>query len=408
MAMFRFRAASSAGAIQIGEIDASDRAAAALRLQSQGLVPIRIEPFVATAPAGGAAQGRRWFASRKITEDQLGAFTRELATLLAARIPLDRALEILLGLADSLPLREMIVRVRDDVRGGLALTAALERQGKVFSRFYVSMVRAGEAGGALAAVLARIAEFLERSKDLRETVKSALVYPTILVSVALISVFTLLTLVVPQFSQMFKESGKDLPLATEIVIGAGNWLRAYWWTLLLAAAVAPRAWRWYLASPARRYRWDLRKLRSPVLGDLLNKIETARFARTLGTLLRNGVPLLSGLAIVRGIAGNTVIARAIDVLRERLQEGKGLGRPMLEQRVFPPLAVHMVMVGEETGSLDEMLHKVADVYDREVQYAVKRMLSLLEPVMILGLGLVIGGIIMSILLAILRVNSLVG
>jgi general secretion pathway protein F len=352
--------------------------------------------------------GLRLFSRRRINQDQVGALTRELATLLRSGLPLDRALEILIGLAQTPHMQTLLAQVRDDVRGGAALSTALEAHPDVFTRFYIGMIRAGEAGGALGNVLARISEFMERSQELKETVKSALIYPTILVLVSITSVMLLLIFVVPQFSQMFEQSGKALPLPTQIVIRAGDLLRHYWWMIPAGLFLIHRYFVWQMGRPESKFAWDGRMLRLPLAGDLLTKIEIARFARTLGTLLSNGIPLLAGLTIVKDTVGNSVIAAGLEAAREQLKAGQGLSKPLMAQGIFPQLAVHMVGVGEETGQLDEMLTRVADVYDREVSMAVKRMLALLEPVMILGLGLVIGGIIISILLAILKVNSLVG
>lgn len=407
MALYRYKASSPSGEVETGDLEARDEAAVVERLQAQGLIPIRIE---AATAAGGTvdAGGRRLFSRRRISQDQVGDLTRELATLLRSGLPLDRALEILIGLAQTPQMQTLLTRVRDDVRSGAALSAALEAHPETFSRFYLGMIRAGEAGGALGNVLARISEFMERSKELKETVKSALIYPTILVVVSITSVMLLLIFVVPQFSQMFEQSGKALPLPTQIVIGAGDLLRRYWWTLPIGLLLIQRYFAWQMRRPESKYAWDGRLLRMPLAGDLLTKVEIARFARTLGTLLANGIPLLAGLTIVKETVGNSVIAAGLEAAREQLKAGQGLSKPLMAQGIFPQLAVHMVGVGEETGRLDEMLTRVADVYDREVSMAVKRLLALLEPVMILGLGLIIGGIIISILLAILKVNSLVG
>lgn len=404
MAQFHYKASTPAGEVSEGDMEARDESAVLARLQDLELIPIRVAPAqpVEERSAGGL------FSRQRISQNQVGALTAELATLLRAGLPLDRALEILIGLADNPRMQALMARVRDDVRGGAALSKALESHPAVFSRFYVGMIRAGEAGGALGTVLARISEFMERSKELKETVTSALIYPTILVLASVSSVMLLLIFVVPQFSQMFEQSGKALPLATQIVIAAGNGLRKYWWALPLAILLAWRFFAWQMGNAAGKARWDGRFLRLPLVGDLLTKIEVARFARTLGTLLANGIPLLAALGVVKDTVGNSVIAAGLGAAREQLQAGQGLSKPLMAQGVFPPLAVHMVGVGEETGRLDEMLTRIADVYDREVALAVKRMLALLEPVMILGLGLIIGGIIISILLAILKVNSLVG
>ena len=402
MALFRYKAVDAAGQVSEDELDARDEAMVVERLRSLDQIPIRIEPIRATSAQGGLFSGRR------LGQDQVGALTRELATLLRSGLPLDRALEILIDLAQNPQLQALLVKVRDAVRGGASLSSAMEAHPAVFSRFYIGMIRAGEAGGALGSVLARISDFMERSKDLKETVKSALIYPTILVFASVTSVMLLLIFVVPQFSQMFEQSGKALPLATQIVVAAGNLLRHYWWAIPAAVFLVWKYFNWQMSRPASKAKWDRRFLHLPLLGDLLTKIEIARFARTLGTLIDNGIPLLAALSVVRDTVSNSIIAGGLDAAREQLKAGLGLSKPLMAQGIFPPLAVHMVGVGEETGQLAEMLTRIADVYDKEVSAAVKRMLALLEPVMILGLGLIVGGIIISILLAILKVNSLVG
>lgn len=403
MAIFHYKAASSTGEVSEGDLEARDLGAAVERLQSDGLIPIRVAPLKAKPE-----QGSHVFSRTRIDQDQVGALTRELSTLLRAGLPLDRALEVLIGLAQTPIVADMLANLRNEVRGGAALSKAMEKFPRAFSNFYLGMIRAGEAGGALGPVLERISEFMERSKDLKETVKSALIYPTILVLASVTSVLLLLVFVVPQFSQMFEQSGKALPLPTQIVIGAGNFVRGYWWVAPLVVFALYRYFTWQMGQVERRLVWDRRFLRLPLAGDLLTKVEIARFARTLGTLLTNGIPLLPALGIVRDTVSNTVIAAGLDSAREQLKAGQGLTKPLMAQGIFPQLAVHMISVGEETGQLDDMLTRVADVYDREVSLAVRRLLALLEPVMILGLGLVIGGIIVSILLAILKVNSLVG
>jgi general secretion pathway protein F len=401
---FRYKAVSPAGETQEGDLDAVSHALVLERLISMGLIPIRVEEVDAPKPA--AEGGITLFGKKRVTQDDVAVFTQELATLLKAGLPLDRCLEILIGLSANEPLRKMVVELREEVRGGAALSKALASQGSVFSRFYLNMIRAGEAGGAMDIVLQRLTEFMERSKELKETVKSALIYPVILLGVAILSVAILLMWVVPQFSQMFEESGKALPLPTQIVIGAGDFVRNYWWAML-ATVIGVSAWfSRQMRIPQSRYRWDKWLLGLPLIGDLVGKLEVARFSRTLGTLLSNGVALLTALSIVKETLGNSVMSEGLASVATQLKEGKGLGKPLMETGLFPKLAVHLVMVGEETGKLQEMLIRIADIYDREVHTTVKRMLALMEPVLILGLGLIIGGIIMSILVAILSVNDL--
>jgi len=335
------------------------------------------------------------------------AFTRELATLLHAGLPLDRALEILIGLATAPPVAVLLQTIRDSIRGGKSLSQAIDMHREVFSRFYVNIVRAGEAGGALGVVLSRLAETMERNKELRESIKAALIYPTILVCVAVASVMVLLVWVVPQFQQTFAQAGKALPLATQVVIFVGTGLRRYWWLIALIVAAAVWLIRRRLARPEVRLRWDRRLLRLPLLGDLLAKVEVARLARTLATLLANGVTLLAGLSIVKDTMTNSVLASALDGVVTRLREGKGFGRPLIETGLYPRLATQMILVGEESGRLEEMLQRIADVYDREVQMAVRRFLAVLEPVLILSLAVLIGGIVLSILVGVMAMSELV-
>lgn len=403
MPLYRYKAVTPTGEMQEGDLEGPAQAAVVDRLQSMGLIAILVEETSTRVATRG---GSSVFGKSRVSQEDVAVFTQEIATLLKAGLPLDRCLEILIGLSANEPVRQLMTQMREEVRGGAALSKAMEAHPLVFNRFYLNMIRAGEAGGALEVVLQRLNEFMERSRDLRDTVKSALIYPAILVGVAVLSVVVLLMWVVPQFSQMFEESGKALPLPTQIVIAAGDFFRDYWWAM---AAAIFGVYAWFtrqMQAPASRYRWDKRLLGLPLVGDLVGKLEVARFSRTLGTLLGNGVTLLTALSIVKETLNNTVMSEGLSTVATQLKEGKGLGKPLMETGLFPKLAVHLVQVGEETGKLQEMLIRVADIYDREVHTTVKRMLSLMEPVLILGLGLVIGGIIMSILVAILSVNDL--
>ncbi len=404
MALFHFKVVTPAGETQEGDMDGATQAAVVERLQGMGLIPIRVEE---TSANGVAADNRgSIFGKKRISQDDVAVFTQEIATLLKAGLPLDRCLEILISLSANEQVRELMVLLREDVRGGASLSKAMDARKGVFSRFYLNMIRAGEAGGALDVVLQRLTEFMERSKELRDTVKSALIYPVILIGVAILSVAILLVWVVPQFSQMFADSGKALPVPTQVVIAMGDAVRKYWW-VMIGSGIAVYLWfAKQMREPASRFRWDQRLLALPLVGDLIAKLEVARFSRTLGTLIGNGVTLLAALSIVKETLTNTVMAKGLGDVANQLKEGKGLGKPLFETGLFPKLAVHLVMVGEETGKLQDMLIRVADIYDREVNGSVKRLLSLMEPVLILGLGLVIGGIIMSILVAILSVNDL--
>jgi len=404
MPRYRYEAVDASGEVVRDELDAATLDAAIVRLRDQGLLPLAVNEAKSGFLRGGF--GQPLFSKRRaLSRKTIALLTQQLASLLHAGMPLDRALTILIGVTEDEQAKPVLERVQEKVRGGSSLADALEVQG-VFSRFYLNMIRAGEAGGALDVVLKRLTEFLERSQALRETVTSALIYPIILLSVSALSVIILLTFVVPQFQRLFADAGKALPLATQIVIAVGDGFRYYWWVGAILVVLLSAVVRRQLGQPESRARWDDRFLRLPLFGDLIAKVETARLSRTLGTLLGNGVSMLSALTIVRETLSNQVLAGALGEVAEHVKTGRGLADPLLEAGRFPKLAVQMIRVGEETGQLQEMLLQVADTYDGEVQTAVKRLLTLLEPALILGLGVIIAGIIMSILVAILSLNDL--
>lgn len=402
MQLYSYKAVKANGEVVEGDMEVTDQTELVSRLQADGLIPIKM----AAAGKGGLLNMTIGGKKAAVSQQQILHLTRELATLLEAGMTLDRALYILIGLGDDPALVSMLEAIRDRVHSGMPLSEALEAQGKVFSPLYISMVKAGEAGGVLQEVLHRLVDYLERSQELRESVRSALTYPMILFVVAGLSVIGLLVFVVPQFSQMFEDMGQVLPLPTQIVIGIGDAFRNYWWAMALLVFVGIAWFRQELSKPASRARWDRRLLNNRLVGDLVAKVETARFSRTLSILLANGLPLLTALKLVKEVIGNTVIAESIAEASDKLTHGKGLSGPLIEQQVLPPLALQMIKVGEETGDLGPMLDKVADVFDREVRLAVKQMLTLLEPAVIVGLGVIVAGIIVSILLAVLGANEL--
>ena len=268
------------------------------------------------------------------------------------------------------------------------------------------MIKAGEAGGVLQDVLQRMVDYLERSNELKESVRSALIYPSKLLTDAGLSVIGLLVFVVPQFRQMFEDMGQALPLPTQIVVGVGDMVRNYWWMILASLFLFIAFTQYHFAQPGVKQRWDKRLLGWPMLGDLIAKVETARFSRTLGILLHNGLPLLTALNLVKDVIGNNTIAESVEKAAESLKRGKGLADPLIEEAVLPPLALQMIKVGEESGDLEPMLNKVADVFDGEVRASIKRALTLLEPLLIVGLGIIVAGIIVSILMAVLSANEL--
>lgn len=403
MARYRYEALSVGGELLRGAMEAPDQRAVVSRLQAAGHLPLRVEPFgrsLAQFLAG------RLIGRAPIRQRELAAFTRELAALLHAGLPLDRALQIVIDVAQDAGPRALIAALQLAVRGGRPLSDALEAQQGVFTPFYVSMVRAAETAGTLDRGLARLAEHEERNRVLRDTVLSALIYPLVVLAVAGVSLLVILTYVVPQFTQLFADAGKALPLSTQAVVAASELLRDYWWALCALAIGGTFAVRAALSTPAGRYRWDALVLRIPLWGELTRRIEMARLSRSLATLLASGVPLVKGLAIAKDILSNRVLADALDLAMDGLKAGRGLAGPLLSTGLFPVLGLQMAKVGEETGHLGEMLERIAELYDREVASATQKMLALLEPLLIVGLGVVVAGVIMSLLLAIVSVHDL--
>lgn len=401
--LYAFKAVRPNGESLEGEREAADEGALVRQLQAEGAIPIEVRP------AGGVRDllrlGRRPRAAR-VRAEHVAMLTRELSTLLGAGLTLDRSLQVLHDLSQNPVLRRLLAALRERIQAGNTFATALEAEGATFSRLYINMIRAGESGGVLEAVLERLADYLERSAELRDSIRSALTYPLILLTVAGASVILLLVFVVPQFSQMFADMGEALPLPTRIVVAAGDGFRDYWWAMVAGVALFAALIQARLQQPAARYRWDSRALRLPLFGNLIAKVEAARLARTLGTLLENGLPLLRALTLVRDVVENRRIAESIDNAAQEVKHGKGLAEPLIRDGVLPELALQMIKVGEESGQLFAMLDKVADVYDREVRSTVQRLLTLLEPVLIVGLGIVVAGIIISILVAILQANQL--
>ncbi|MEE9299921.1 MAG: type II secretion system F family protein [Alphaproteobacteria bacterium] len=404
MPTFHYKAVTEAGETLEGEMDAPSRSAVIERLHDQGHVPVRADEL--KGPVRGAWLTRDLFAGRRVPRKALALATRELATLLQAGLTLERSLEILKSIAEQPALGEMLARVLERVRGGTSLADAMASEERTFPRYYVSMVRAGETGGSLEQVLARLADFMEKTQEMAESVRSALIYPAFLLTLAGVSVIVLLTVVIPEFRPLFEDAGESLPLATQLLVGFGELFRAYWWVLLAVIALLVLLARRAMANPAHRQRWDRAALRLPLFGALLAKIEVARFSRTLGTLLRNGVALLPALAIVKDTLSNRVMAQAVEDVALRVKEGQGLATPLTAAGVFPALAVNLVRVGEETGELESMLDKIAEIYDREIQRSLDRLLAMLVPALTIGMGLLIAAIIFSILTAILSANSL--
>jgi general secretion pathway protein F len=325
---------------------------------------------------------------------------------MAAGLPIDRSLSILANLIEAKDFSAVLRTLLETVRAGKSLAASMAEHPEVFPKLYVNMIRAGEAGGILEAVLRYLAEYLQASLALKEDVKSALIYPMILGGAAGVSLIVLFLYVVPRFTAIFNDVGKALPLITRIVIGFSDVLTEYGWVVLLLVLAGGAGFLFYIRTPEGKSECDSLLLRVWLIGDLVRKFETARFARTLSALLKGGVPLLDALGTVQGVIGNRLLARAIGQVQVRVREGKGMARPLAESGLFPPLALNMIAVGEETGKLEAMLAEVAGFYDHEVKRTTKRLTSLLEPALILTMGVIIGVVVVSMLLAIFSINDL--
>lgn len=403
MPLFSYKAIAATGVTEQGEREAADETALLLALQNEGYIPINISPAKANTFLGLRLSGK----SKRLAAKDITLFTRELATLLDSGLPLDRALSILLDIAEgNVQLSSCIEQVQAKVKAGSDLADALESQTGIFSKFYINMIRAGEAGGGLAEVLKRLSDYLERSKELRDTVSTALIYPAILLIMSLASLFVMLTFVVPQFSEMFANAGQDLPIPTQIVVALAEFLQGYWWLILGAVFAAISYMNLQLSDPGSKKVWDRRFLNLPLVGTILMTQEVAGLCRTLGTLLGNGVSILKALVIARETVTNLVLVETLNEAEQQLKQGKNMSNALADQGIFPKMALQMIKMGEETGHLEDMFLRVADIYDQQLKLSIQRFLALLEPALIITLGLMIAGIIVSILLAILSVNDL--
>lgn len=395
MPVFSYKATTFEGAVIEGVIEAADEKSAIEKLKNTGHIPLTI-----ALPK----EGLKKKISFRSAKGGLLTFTTELSALLGAGLPLDRSLNILAGISSSSEMKGVVQALLKSIRGGSSFSEALQKHPKVFPKLYVNMIRAGEAGGVLDVVLDKLNEFLESSKELKDHIMSVMIYPAILLFTGGLSIIILLTYVLPKFSMIFAELGGSLPLPTKILLAFSDSLKTYWWMASSALLVLWITFKSYVRSDTGRYKWDTVKLK--LMGDVVRKLETARFCRTLGTLLKSGVPLLQALNNAKDVITNQVISSAIDAVSAGAKEGKGIAIPLANTNAFPPLALSMIKVGEETGQLDTMLMKVAYTYEKSLGIAIKRFVNLIEPVMILTMGLIIGFIVISMLLAIFSITEL--
>jgi len=405
VAVFSYRAADRRGQTIDGVMEAADARAVVERLQRDAYFPIKVDAQDQRRRVLGLAwpeTGRGRVAGRDLV-----SFTQQLATLIEAGLPLDRALAIQAELAPTARLRAITGDVLRSVQGGSSLADALgKHHPRPFSRLYINMVRAGEKGGVLETTLRRLADFLEESQEFRDALVSALIYPVLLTGVGAAAVVFLMAFVIPRFAVIFKDLGATIPLPTLILLEASGAIQRYWWLIALLAVAGILASRMVLSTPRGRLGADRLLLRLPIAGEVIVKTEVARFTRILGTLLRSGVAMIPALTVVKEMQANQVLARAVEGLGDGARRGAGLAQPMAETGVFPPLAVHMVRVGEETGRLDETLLQVAASLESDTRKLVKRLIALAEPCIILVMGVVVGFIVVAMLLAILSVTDI--
>ena len=399
MAPFHFKAVASDGRFRTGVLEAPTERSVAAELRKQGLVPV----YVGLRPPGAVSLRLPSFGGRRRKDVLL--FTQELSTLLNAGVPLDRALSITAELTVRSEFRQVVLNVLRVLKGGRSFADSLAVHPEYFSDLYVNMVRAGEASGALAPVFERLAAFEQTRDDLRNYLISSLIYPALLVLVGLVSILVLMYFVVPRFAAVFEQSHLAMPTPTRLMLEASRFIQSYGWMGILAALAAAVGLRAWIATEAGRLWWDAFRLRLPGLGEALRKAETARFASAMATLIAHGVPLVESIGIAGAILNNRRMAGSLAGVAQGVKRGEGIAGPLKRAGEFPPLAGHLLTVGEETGRLDQMFARMAEIYDAETRASIKRFTSLFEPLIILVMGVLVGLLILSMLLAITSINE---
>lgn len=404
MPLFIYQATDRHGKLIKGKMEAAEKQQVVAMLQKQNFLPIQI-----------GQEGTNWsnylhfsFSNpfKEIGSKDILMFTRQLSTLLKAGINLDKSLFILSDMTEKRKFREIIEAVRKNVHAGSTLADALTKFPDIFTTLFISMVKVGEAGGVLDVVVERLSDFLEKTQKLKENVESAMIYPALLVLVGGSAVLILMIFVIPKFERIFADMGQELPLPAAILIGVSSFFMQYWWLIFLFLLMFGYIARLYFQTPEGRLKCDTTILEIPLIGQLVRKIEVSRFCRTLGTLVKGGVPILQSLLIIKEVINNKAISRTMENIHTGIKVGKGVSGPLKESNALPPLAIHMITIGEETGNLEDMLYKVADIYDDEVEISVNKIVALIGPVMILLMACVVGFIVLSLLTAIFSINEM--
>ena len=408
MPVYEFTALTSAGKKIKGIVDADSLTAARQKIRSQGQYPVHLqETSVKTDKSGVPFLSKRLHLGHPVKQQEIHIATRQLATLLGAGIPLVPAFNGLIEQTSNHALKTVLAQIKDAVNEGNSLATALNDHPRLFSKIYVNMVRAGEASGSLDVVLERLAEFGENQHAIRSRIKAALLYPIFMAVVGIAVLFLLITFIVPNITAVFEGSQQALPLPTILLIATSSMLRQYWWAVFALTVGGLAAFRWYINTTGGRRRWDLLKLSAPGIRDLSIKTASARFSRTLSSLLQSGVSLIASLQIVKNIVDNVLLAELINDACEALEKGGSLSHSFAGSAWIPPMLIQMMAVGEQSGTLDKMLAKAADSYEKEVEAKILGLTSMIEPIMILSMGIVVSFIVISILLPIFEMNQLI-
>jgi general secretion pathway protein F len=403
MKTFVYKATTYTGDLVKSDMEANTPDEVISHLHDRQLIPLTIKEKRKKGDIfdGFDLKFKLWGLSQK----ELLILTQELSTLLNAGLPLDRSLEILIDISENENTAAIVGDVLKVIEEGGSFSSALTESNPKFPDLYVSMVKAGEEGGVLPNVLQRLSEYIQDSIQLKSDVINTLIYPTILTLVGGFSLIFILIFVIPRFSVIFATMGASLPLTALYIIRTGRFLQDYWWALIGIAIALVLIFRLYISAPSGKMAWDKAKLKIPLFGAIIRKLEVGRFARTLGTMMKSGVPILPSLRIVKDTIQNQVIAHSVEDIAELLRKGEGIARPLKRTGIFPPLAVHLIEVGEETGKMEDMLFQIAEAFDRDVKLLIKRLISLLEPALILFMGVTIGFVVVSMLMAIFSINQ---
>ncbi len=410
MPSFQYTARDKSGRSLSGVLDADSRQDMLQKLKDKGLMPTSVNDSGAARKAGGSGKAvvAGQVKAKRVKGEEMVLFTRSLATMVNSGLPLLQGIDIMVEQTENVNFKRVLTQVGQDIEAGLTFSDALKKHPKAFPELYSSMVRAGEASGNLDGILIQLAEYLEATEKLKREIKSAMTYPVIAFVIVVAIATGLLVFIVPKFKDIFESLGGTLPAPTLILLAASNVLRKYFLIVVGCIIAGVIVGRYYISTPVGRLQFDIMKLKIPVFGSLFRKVAVSRFSRTLSTLTRSGVPVLAALEIVERTIGNEVLARAIKSSEANIKAGATIAEPLARSGVFPLMVTRMIDVGEKTGSLDELLYKVSEFYDQQIESTVAQLTSLIEPILILFLGVVVGGMVLALFMPIFQLSTLVG